>query len=314
MRTEREKEDRSSNSPSLDPPSRARVQVTDEEKELLKADLTAVYGPAGRAAAAASEGAAPWSVAHDTFFKVPWTSVPELVQTRRVLVSRGFAYVSERDQLALLLREFEDRLGRSLEQTAKYLPRLDEDGRLLPILSHLSLSYLSGSTSSDYAFDGGSAGGSGDDRDRFTAEMVDGLARRHFPPCMRHLWEEGQERHHLKHYARLQLGLFLKGVGLSIDEALLFWRRLFAVGTRMAEDKFKKDHVYNIRHSYGLEGGKKNYKPKSCVSSPLAHRLDSLAGRWANGIASEPYLPFPSPPRPSSSRQASQRARDVALS
>lgn len=43
-----------------------------------------------------------------------------------------------------------------------------------------------------------------------TAAMVDGLARKHFPPCMRHLWEEGNAKHHLKHFARLQFGLFLK--------------------------------------------------------------------------------------------------------
>lgn len=29
----------------------------------------------------------------------------------------------------------------------------------------------------------------------------------------------------------------------------------------MSDDKFKKEHQYNIRHSYGLEGGRRNYKP-----------------------------------------------------
>lgn len=176
--------------------------------------------------------------------------------------------------------------------TAKYLPRLDEDTRLLPILSHLSLSYLSGASASDYTFS------ASDGENKVTAEMVDGLAKKHFPPCARHLWEEGKAKNHLKHYARLQFGLFLKvrqlpppsppfpplfnqrrtltlsslfggneqGIGLSIEEALLYWRKLFAVGQKMTEDKFKKEHVYNIRHSFGLEGAKKNYTPKSCVS------------------------------------------------
>ena len=143
----------------------------------------------------------------------------------------------------------------SLQTTAKHLPRLDEDARLLPILNHLSLSYLNGSTSSEYMPEG-------EDGERVTAEQVDHLAPRHFPPCMRHLWETGKEQKHLKHFARLQLGLFLKGVGLSVEEALIWWRKMFNVGTKMSDDKFKKEYEYNIKHSYGLVGGKKNYPPK----------------------------------------------------
>ena len=243
------------------PPHPRPRQVSDADKERLKEPLTAVFGRPAPSAA----GEPGWSLAAETLFQVPWQAVPELVQQRKVVLDQGWAFVAERDQLALLLRAFDDRLSAALEQTAKYLPRLDEESRLLPILSHLSLSYLSGSAASDYAF-GGAGGGEGADDERVvTAGMIDRLARAHFPPCMRHLWAEGEAHHHLKHYARLQLGLFLKGVGLAIDEALAFWRKLFQVGTRMADDKFKKDHVYNIRHSYGLEGGKKNYKPKSCV-------------------------------------------------
>lgn len=33
--------------------------------------------------------------------------------------------------------------------------------------------------------------------------------------------------HHLKHWARQQFGLFLKGIGLSLEDALTFWRTEF---------------------------------------------------------------------------------------
>lgn len=45
----------------------------------------------------------------------------------------------------------------------------------------------------------------------------------------------------------------------------MFWRTEFAKGG-MPEDKFKKEHMYNIRHSYGKEGKRVNYTPASCMS------------------------------------------------
>lgn len=48
-------------------------------------------------------------------------------------------------------------------------------------------------------------------------------------------------------------------LGLSIDEAIVFWRKSFS---NMTDDKFNKEHKYNIRHSYGLEGKRANYPAK----------------------------------------------------
>jgi len=158
--------------------------------------------------------------------------------------------------------------------TAKNLPRLDEDERLSPVLTHLATSFLSGLGASDYQ------GPTEGDGTVVTAEMIDDIARKHFPPCMRHLYERLKGDHHLKHFGRLQLGLFLKvrlglglcsgqrrrgadtfqGIGLPLDEAVVFWRRMY--GATMSDDKFNKEYKYNIRHGYGQEGKRTNYPPK----------------------------------------------------
>ena len=160
---------------------------------------------------------------------------------------------------------------------------MDEDDRLMPILSHLSVSFLTNISASDNNFFGDNDG----DTDKVTADMVDGLAQRHFPACQYHLWKRLKKDRHLKHHARLQFGLFLKvslgcwrvgrggtvlhadfdgwdeitqALGLPLDEALVYWRRAF--GISMTDDKFSKEYKYNIRHSYGQEGGRKNYPAK----------------------------------------------------
>lgn len=87
--------------------------------------------------------------------------------------------------------------------TAKALPRLDEDTRLIPILSHLSMGFMAGITS-DYNF------ATSADGEAITAEMVPELAVQSFPLCMRQLQDTLKTSKHLKHEGRQQYGLFLK--------------------------------------------------------------------------------------------------------
>jgi len=83
---------------------------------------------------------------------------------------------------------------------------------------------------------------------------------------MSHLHTTLQKNSHLKHFGRLQYTLFLKGIGLSLEDCILFWRRSFRL---MTDEKFAKEYKYNIRHSYGDVGGDANrrgrgYTPYSC--------------------------------------------------
>ena len=72
----------------------------------------------------------------------------------------------------------------------------------MPILDNVSQGFLAG-ISSEWANASGSA-------DEITAEMVDELAQKDFPLCMRMHHLNLRRDKHLKHFGRLEYGLFLK--------------------------------------------------------------------------------------------------------
>ncbi|KAF8541477.1 eukaryotic and archaeal DNA primase, large subunit-domain-containing protein [Trichophaea hybrida] len=196
----------------------------------------------------------------ESYYKVDWERVPDLVGRREVLLRDGKAYVPSSQISSIVVAEFTSRLDNALELTARALPRLDEDDRLIPILNHLSLGF----TAPEYTPSSDPSILSGEP---ITAAAIDGLSQ-HFPACMLHLHRTLRQDRHLKHFGRLQYTLFLKGVGLSVEEAITFWRTAFS---NTPEDQFNKEYRYNVRHAYGLEGGRKGYRAKSCQQILLEH-------------------------------------------
>ena len=95
-----------------------------------------------------------------------------------------------------------------------------------------------------------------------TMNDVDMVSERCFPLCMCLIERHINRDSHLMHFGRLQYTLFLKGAGLSVDEALKFFQKKYEKKT--PADKFEKEYAYNIRHSYGLEGKRVSYAPYTC--------------------------------------------------
>ena len=79
---------------------------------------------------------------------------------------------------------------------------MDEDTRLVPILDNLSKGFQAG-VSSEWA-------GKTEGQEGLTADMIDEMAYKHYPACMRNLHMALRREKHLKHFGRLQYGLVLK--------------------------------------------------------------------------------------------------------
>lgn len=79
---------------------------------------------------------------------------------------------------------------------------------------------------------------------------------------MRTLHEALNANNHLKNSGRMQYGLFLKGIGVTIEDALRFWKDAFSKKTDGVA--FDKKYSYHIRHYFGKEGRRINYTPYGC--------------------------------------------------
>ncbi|XP_011270829.1 primase, variant [Capsaspora owczarzaki ATCC 30864] len=219
------------------------VPIPNEEKAQLLPLLQASAGPT----------VSPQDILSEDYFKLPFLAALELVRSRRVYLQGGAVYVPRRELVSILSGVYRSRLSSALAQTSRALPNLEEDERLVPLLNALAKQYLG----SDYLSQRGQVTGN------ITSEQVDGLSTTSFSPCMRNLHQALRGNHHLRHGGRMQYGLFLKSIGLHLDEAMRFWRTEF---TRiMGADKFDKSYAYNIRHNYGKEGKRTDYSSYSCA-------------------------------------------------
>jgi len=91
------------------------------------------------------------------------------------------------------------------------------------------------------------------------------ISKRSFPLCMQNMYSKlTSDPHHLKHQARQQFGLFLKAIGLTVEESTIFWRTMESKAVGMTPEKFMKDYAYGIRYNYGLEGKRQDWSALGC--------------------------------------------------
>ncbi|KAL0479286.1 DNA primase large subunit [Acrasis kona] len=185
-------------------------------------------------------------------WKTRFTNCLNLVSKRRVFVVDGYAYLFKTHLLNVISQQFRIVLAGRVNAALRFWPYLKESEgeRVVPFLgavTNYEVKY------SEVDIKGGTV----------KPEMINTLSEQSFPLCMKVLHKSLRDKHHLKHQGRMQFGLFLKAIGLSLDDALRFWKDEFT--KNQTSEHFEKNYAYNIRHSYGKEGKRTNYSAYGCT-------------------------------------------------
>eukprot|EP00758_Cryptobia_borreli_P007476 Tbor_TRINITY_DN5304_c0_g2::TRINITY_DN5304_c0_g2_i2::g.5244::m.5244/K02685/PRI2; DNA primase large subunit len=214
-------------------------------------------------------------VSSSRFFAVPMSLVPKLVKDRKVLCLNGTAIINDEHAQDLIFNIYKRALNTGLYEAfvkRNSLMTKDEDSQPYLVWGMLD-AFLA----------------------RFVSDQSDNLAESkegsvkpqdipyeaatHMPLCMRgidtHLRKEG----HVRHTGRFMYGLFLKQIGISMEDAMILFSNLMVTKGGGSKEAFEKSsYGYNVRHNYGKEGKKTSYSSMGCSSiirqPPMTDRSD----------------------------------------
>lgn len=177
------------------------------------------------------------------FYMTEWTNCLSLVANNSCLLVQGTAIVEEDSILPIVLQKTTELVK---DNIARGIKIKEESGKMNHILEWIDVSEM--------------------DREEAEGVAIQALSElkdmsRTFPLCMKNMYDHLEEHHHLKHQGRMQLGLYLKELGLTMEQSLKYWRGHFM---QVMNDKEFKEHEYRVKHMYGREGGGTSYSGYSC--------------------------------------------------
>ncbi|XP_048477888.1 probable DNA primase large subunit [Plutella xylostella] len=188
-----------------------------------------------------------------------------LVASRQVELQHGVATVPCGRWKTLLIIQFQKRLLQRILN--KDIPHLRNDPRILEILQKIKNENFNFTSSAS--------------QNTLTSKDVDKTSIM-FPPCMLNLHLNLRKRHRLSHDQRFYFSLFLKDIGMPVEEAIEFWRQEYRKDPSGGScchhwERDEKKFIYGIRHMYGLEGARKEYSSVSC------HRIQTNSNAGCEG-------------------------------
>ncbi|KAF2351312.1 DNA primase large subunit eukaryotic/archaeal [Trinorchestia longiramus] len=198
--------------------------------------------------------------------RVSWEQVPGLVAARAVCVERGMCSLSCHDTTRLLSELYLRLLSAGVRDMSQHCQMYSlqiihsalHDSLRKTVTSFMSLHQLS---SSHVALSTRTA--------PLKAREVLTVAKL-FPPCFAQLHHSLTKHRRLPHHQRYRYSVFLKRIGLPLEENITFWQDHYMAaahehstcGHHWSRDSAR--YIYSLRHLYGLEGRRRPAVPHSC--------------------------------------------------
>jgi len=192
------------------------------------------------------------------YFRVRFTAVPSLVWGRKVVVRKGYALLSQTQVLEVMFGKYHSVLQKGLQKALEATPAMEaeEGDRVMWFLNSVVKNMMEGVEQRDVA--PGAV---------VSVEDIALHAERHMPLCMRQLDRHARKHRHLKWDGRWQYGVFLKRIGLVLEDAIRFFGETLTLKGGGTPEKFAKSpYGYNVRHWYGREGKKTSYSSLNCTT------------------------------------------------
>ncbi|XP_032678182.1 DNA primase large subunit-like [Odontomachus brunneus] len=187
------------------------------------------------------------------FYKVPFSQAANLIKKRKIFIIQGIAFVPEKEMGFVFVSHFKRILISAFEGAREARANLYNDERFTRIF--ISLENSINTESTVWVHDK-------DIQQYVSLDQLDKLSETSYPLCMRVLHKALRKNHHLTHGGRIQYGLFLKGIGISLSDAMTFWKNEFI--QIMDETAFTREHIYQIKFMFGWEGSRRDYQPYTC--------------------------------------------------
>lgn len=223
----------------------AKEEIRQVDEEELKHKARQIYGALRYKSVTIEE----WK---PVVWKMPFRLCGFLLDRRECYVERGFLYADysllEKIATKMFSRYLQDGL-KSLETIIRSILDDDNSNQYRTFIESAPSLINKVSTMPD------------DLKETINLNNLPFFAKQSFPPCMLNLHNHITKDKHLKHAGRLQLLLFLKGCGLTMEDNGKFWRNNYKKGVAESDEKQLQ---YTVKHSYGAEGKKTNYSPYTC--------------------------------------------------
>ena len=190
---------------------------------------------------------------------IPFEDACKLMADHKVKIFQGKGFVEGKDLEKIISLLFQRILRDDVKILTKHSDKVIEvDERFESLIAKIPNMY----TGKDYSnVDTTSV------KNKINLAEIDALAAKNFPLCMSEMHLHLRKHHHLMHYGRIQYGLFLKGVGVKVKDAVQFFRSEF---TKLNNNKLN-EYIYVVEHMYGLKGKKTDYTPWGCEKLANSH-------------------------------------------